>query len=165
MGRVTVDFSEVEEFEAFAKGEYQAVIEKGTWVEQAQDDKYPYINVELTVTDGEYKDRKTWVIWSFSPKALFRMKQDMENLGIISEDEALDIDVDEETELVISPEIAGMPCILVCDKPRMYEGREQTNGVALLSADGAGPKKTTPAKKTTAKPAAGAKKQTTRKFK
>lgn len=163
MGRVTVDFSDVQEFEALPKGEYQGVIEKGTWVEPQQDDKYPYVNVELNVTDGEYKDRKVWVIWSLSPKALFRMKADMENLGIISEDAELDIDVDEDTELVVSPEISGLPCVIVCDKPRTYEGREQTNAVALLSADGAGPaKKGT--KKSPNKPAAGAKK-TTRKFK
>jgi len=31
---------------------------------------YPYINVELTVQEGEFKGRKVWDIWSLHPKAI-----------------------------------------------------------------------------------------------
>lgn len=161
MPKVTVDFSEVQDIEPLEKGEYEATIEKATFVEPVSDDKYPYINVELTLVEAQGGASKCWIIWSLSPRALFRMKQDFENLELPAD--AIDIDYDEDTMLVTEPELAGMPVIVVCDKPRVYEGRPQSNPVALLSRDGT-PKKGT---KTTAKKTTGtaAKKPTTRKFK
>lgn len=151
MAKVTVDFSQVEEFEPLDKGEYDGVILKGTFVEPAEADKYPYINVEIDMSEvPEGASAKVWIIWSLSPKALWRMKQDFENLGLPSDE--IDIDYDEDTMLVSEPEIAGMPVVVVCDKPRTYEGRLQTNAVALLEQGGAPKKKTAPttaAKKTT----------------
>lgn len=167
MPKVQVDFSEVQDFEPLEKGEYDAVIEKVTFVEPVEADKYPYLNVELTLTDPPSGgSSKAWIIWSLSPRALFRMKQDFENLGLPADE--IEIDYDEDTMLVTEPELDGMPCIIVCDKPRTYEGRLQTNATALLSQDGA-PKKgqKTTAKKTT-KAGAGkkapAKKGSARKF-
>ena len=160
MPKVTVDFSEVQDFEPLEKGEYEAVIEKVTYVEPVSDDKYPYLNAEFTLTDPPNAgSSKAWIIWSLSPRALFRMKEDFENLGLPADE--IEIDYDEDTMLVTEPELAGMPCIVVCDKPRTYEGRLQSNPVAVLAQEGT-------AKKTTKKPArAGAKKTATtaRKFK
>lgn len=160
MPKVTVDFSDVQEIEPLEKGEYPAVIEKATYVEPVSDDKYPYINVELTLTEAVNGASKAWTIWSLSPRALFRMKQDFENLGLPADE--IEIDYDEDTMLVTEPELAGMPCVVVCDKPRVYEGRAQTNVAALLGSDE--PKAGT--KKTTTRRAPAAKKTTTaRKFK
>lgn len=163
MAKVKVDFSEVTEFEALDVGEYDALIAKLTYVEPASEDKYPYLNVEFDVTEPTFEGRKLWKVWSLSPKALWRMKQDLENLGFDAEEE-LDIDYDEDTMEVTEPEVVGMPCRLVV-KQRTYEGRIQNDVDAVLSMDTptkgtktnakAPAKKTTPAKKPT----------TTRKFK
>jgi len=158
MPKVTVDFSDVQEIEPLEKGEYAAIIEKATYVEPVSEDKYPYINVELTLTEAVGGSSKAWTIWSLSPRALFRMKQDFENLGLPADE--IEIDYDEDTMLVTEPELAGMPCIVVCDKPRVYEGRAQTNVAALLGSDSAPAGKKTTAKSAT-KPKAGA----SRKFK
>ena len=152
MPKVNVDFSDVQDFEPLEKGEYEGVIEKVTFVEAVQEDKFPYLNVELTLTDAPGGQSKAWIIWSLSPRALFRMKDDFDNLGLPADE--IEIDYDEDTMLVTEPELAGMPVVIVCDKPRSYEGRLQTNAVALLAQEGAvkkGAKKTTAAaKKTTA---------------
>jgi hypothetical protein len=87
------------------------------------------------------------------------MKQDLENLGIDTE-EALDIDYDEDTMEVTEPEVVGMPCVLVIEQ-RTYEGRLQNDVKTVLSADTpqkgtkttakAAPAKKAPARTTTAK--------------
>lgn len=160
MPKVNVDFSEVQEFEALEKGEYSAIIAKLTYVEPASDDKYPYLNVEFDITEPGVDNRKVWKVWSLSPKALWRMKQDLENLGLDTE-EGMDIDYDEDTMEVTEPEVVGMPCVLVIEQ-RPYEGRIQNDVKTVLSAD-------TPQKGTKKEPgkkaAAGAKKTAGKKFK
>lgn len=133
MARVTVDFSDVQEFEALPKGEYPVVIVKAEYREPQSEDKYPYINLEMDLTEGEFKGRKQWMILSFSPKALWRMKDVFENLGIYEEE--IEVDYDEDTMLVTEPELVGIPGIAVLSQ-RTYEGRVQNQVDALLSPDG-----------------------------
>jgi hypothetical protein len=129
--KVPVDFSEVQDFEPLEKGEYACMIEEIIYVEPQTEDKYPYLNVTLTVTeDGEYQNRKLWKVWSLSPKALFRMKQDLENLGVDVDD--LEIDYDEDTMKVMEPDLDGYPCMVAVSQ-RPYEGR-MTNQVDTLTA-------------------------------
>jgi Protein of unknown function (DUF669) len=169
--RVTVDFSDVQDFEVLPKGEYGAVIAKAEWREPQDADKYPYVNLEFDVKEvvnaSEDVDlgngRKLWAILSTSPKALWRMKQVFENLGIFMEE--LDIDIDDETNAVLSPELVGLPCHVTVSK-RVYEGREQNQVDAITSTDGG----TAPAKAkkpAARRPAAGSKTKTAaaRKFK
>lgn len=159
MPRITVDFSDVQEFEVLPKGEYAAVIAKAEWREPQDADKYPYVNLEFDVKEAvnvtEDVDlgngRKLWAILSTSPKALWRMKQVFENLGIYMEE--LDIDVDDETNAVLSPELVGLPCHVTVSK-RVYEGREQNQVDAITSPDGG----SAPAKKTTGRAKPGARK-------
>lgn len=133
MPRITVDFSDVEDFEALPKGDYQAVIAKAEYRDFPEEpDRHPYINLEMDVSDGEAKGRKLWSILSFSPKALWRMKQVFENLGIYMDE--LDIDVDEDTNAVLSPELVGLPVICSVSR-RVYEGREQNQVDAITSPD------------------------------
>lgn len=153
MPRTSVDFSDIEEFSAIEKGTYTAVVAKAE-MRLAEDTgkEYNYINWEFDLTDGEFKGRKQWMVTSFSPKALWRMKEMFENLGIYQDE--LEIDYDEETKLVTEPEVAGLPCILEVSK-RMYEGRETNQVDAVLAPEGGPAKKTTSRAK---KPAGGAKK-------
>lgn len=169
MPRVTVDFSEVESFEAIEEGEYPVVIEQVEYVEPASDDKYPYLNVQMEVSEGEHEGRKLWTIWSFSPKALFRMQQAFENLGLPVDE--VEFDVDEDTNLVIQPEITGLAAIAVVSI-EAYDGKDRNRVDALISADtpvqgtkktkAAGNAKPKAGTRTAAKPAA---KSAGRKFK
>lgn len=132
MERVTVDFSDVEEFSPVDKGEYPVLIEKATWVDPEVEDKFPYINLDLKITEGEFKDRHVFTVLSLSPKALWRTKQTLENLGLFQEN--LDIDYDEDTLVVTSPELVGLPAVATVSKGK-YEGRDTNNVEALVSAD------------------------------
>lgn len=141
--QITVDFSNVEEFEALPKGEYDCVISKAELRTPADSDKFPYINLEMDVKDvvsvsgGEAPSldgtRKLWAILSLSPKALWRTKQVFENLGIFAEE--MEIDVDEETNMVVSPELVGMP-VRCAISTRVYEGRTQNQVDSITSPDG-----------------------------
>jgi len=144
-----VDFSQVEDFEPLEKGEYLCMIEEVRFVQAQSEDKYDYLNVQLVVTeDGEYKDRKLWKVWSFSPRALWRMKQDLENIGVETGD--FDVTWDEETDLVTEPELAGMPVLAVVTQ-RTWEGKVQNQVDALLDSGDSTPRKapTNSGKKTT----------------
>jgi hypothetical protein len=158
--RITVDFSDVQEFEALDKGEYLGVISKAEYRDFPDEpDRYPYINLEIDVTEPpDLKGRKLWSVLSFSPKALWRMKQVFENLDIFMDE--MEFDVDEETNMVVSPELVGIPVLCAVSK-RIYEGREQNQIDSITSPDGsAAPKKrstsTSPTRtKSAAKSAAG----------
>lgn len=151
MAKISVDFSDVKEFEALPKGEYDCVIEEAKLVEPSEEGKYPYINLTLKVTeDGEYEGRKLWMIWSLSPNALFRMKGDLENLGLAVEE--LDVDYDEDSMVVTSPEVVGLP-VTASVSTRTYQNRLQ-NQVDVLRSLGeprlgekAGAKKSTGTKR------------------
>ena len=152
MPKVSVDFSQVEEFEPLPKAEYDAIIEEMKYVEPASEDKYPYINVQFNVTEDGFEGRKLWLVWSFSPRALWRFKQALENLGLAVEE--LEVDYDEETMLVTEPDLVGMPCRLAVSQ-RTYEGKQQNQVDAVIEKPGA------KAKTGAAKPkaAAGAKRK------
>lgn len=144
MARTTINFADVSDgFDALPEDEYGVVIEKAEYREATQEGKFDYINLTLKVTDeGEFKDRLVWMILSFSPKSLWRMKQVFENLNIISPDEELEIDYDDETKLVTSPELVGVPGSAVVSV-RQYEGKD-SNQVDALTASDDTPQKSTP---------------------
>ena len=114
------------------EGEYPVVIDKAEFRPSREEGKYPYINLEMSVTEEKYKGRKLWMILSFSPKALWRMKDVFENLGIY--DDSMEVDYDEDTMLVVDPELVGLPGIAVVSH-REWEGRTQTQVDALISSD------------------------------
>lgn len=161
MPRVTVDFSEVQDFEALPAGEYPVVIDKATFREPQEEGKFPYINLALKVTEGEHEGRMFWMILSFSPKAIWRMKQVFDNLGIIDEDDELDVDYEEGADgeyIVTSPELAGLPAIAAVTQ-RPYENRMQNQVDALIAPEDDVPVKaqkengkTSRSKETSAKP-------------
>lgn len=132
MARTTVDFSDVQDFEPIEAGEYPVIVEKVTYVEQEAEDKYDYLAWELEITEGEFKGRKQWLNTSFSPKALFKLKEVLENLDLF-EDE-LDIDYDEDTMLVTTPELSGVPAVAVIEVST-YNNRPTNNVATLIGAD------------------------------
>lgn len=159
MARVTVNFADVQDFDALPEDDYSAIIEAAKYVLATEEGKHDYINLQFDITDeGEFKGRKAFTILSFSPKALFRMKETFENLGIIDPDDELDIDYDEDTMDVTTPELQGVPCTITLGI-RTYEGREQNEVKTVRALDGVrvGQKKTAPPKTGAKKKASGTK--------
>jgi len=76
-----IDMSNVEEFVVLPAGQYDVVV---TDIEfrKSKTTEFPYISWELTVLSGPAEDRKLWLNTSLSPKALFRLKQTLEGLGV-----------------------------------------------------------------------------------
>lgn len=161
MAKNKVNFAEVKGFEAVEEGEYQVVIDKAEYREAQEEGKYDYINLTLKITEGENEGQNVWMIWSFSPKALWRMKDDLVALEVVGPDDELDFEYDEDADnALIEPEIVGLPAVAVVTQ-REYEGRTQNQVESLRLPD------TKPAGKGKAKTAAGAGKGKTggRKFK
>lgn len=155
MGKMKIDFSDVEStFEPLPEGEYEILVER-VEVRESNSSDNDYLNWELTVQDEEYEGRKLWMITSFSPKALFRLKEVLVNLGVIDEDDELDFDWDDDVDItpkegpqVTEPELVGVAGVAVVSN-EVYEGRERNRVAELRGADA--PAKKTPAKKGVAK--------------
>ena len=149
MSILRVDFTNVESFEVIPTDVYAAVI---TGIEEklGKTSKLPYLNIELTISEGEYEGRKLWGMVSFSPKAAFKVKEFLLACGLAEEDLGGQMDIDPEeyigTELNIS---------VVVDQ---WEGKENNKVDMFLPLD----EPAAPAPKATVKgkaPAAGAAKK------
>jgi hypothetical protein len=80
MGVVQVDWDSMESnsFEALEPGEYSGKIEK---IEEKGPggSGYKYLDVQILL---EEQNQRCWTKYSFSPKALWKMKEDFEKLGL-----------------------------------------------------------------------------------
>lgn len=109
--KIPLDFEGVEEFDVLPAGVYGAVVEKLTYRPELDADESPdgnpksaSISVEYTVTEPEdMVGRKLWQNLYFTPKALFRMKAFFDAFDA----EMAELEVDEETGLVLSPDLSG----------------------------------------------------------
>lgn len=140
MGRTNINFAEVEGgFEAVPEGTYDCVIEK-VEVRQSKSSDHDYLNWEYKIADGEYEGQRLWDITSFSPRALFRMKDVFEALGVLEDEMELDWDDDvditpEAGPSLLEPDVLGMEATLVV-KNEIYENKER-NRVHEVRAAGA----------------------------
>lgn len=157
-----IDFSEVESgFEPLPEGEYEAVIER-IEVRESKSSDNDYLNWEFRVTEDDYEDRRVWGLRSLSPKALGFLKDWLVDLGVIEEDDEVELewadDVDitpTEGPLLTSPELHGMACTIVVTN-EVYEGRERNRVNTIRASEAAAaPKKKAPAKKASAKSSSG----------
>lgn len=86
---VQVNFSDVEDrgsFEPIPAGKYNAIIEDVEEVEQDEEGKYNYLSWKLMVTEGDHEGRFLWEVTSFSPKALWRLRDFLKACGVAEED-------------------------------------------------------------------------------
>jgi hypothetical protein len=135
--QVVIDFSEVSStFDPLPSGEYAVVVDK-VELRESQSSDNPYLNWEFSVTEeGEFKDRKLWFITSFAPKALFRMKETFESLGVYQD--SMQFEIDDDTNELRSPEVVGLPGrAVVAVEP--YQGQDRNKVVNILPAEGAAP--------------------------
>jgi len=125
-----VNFSDVESFEPVPEGEYGVEIDK-VEVRQNKAGDGLYLNWELTIIDGDYENRKLWLITSLKETALFRLKQVLEGLNVIDADEDVELEYDDDIEpstkegpRLLEPDLEGMEAVANVHN-EMYEGREQ----------------------------------------
>jgi hypothetical protein len=126
-----IDFNEVESFAAIAEGEYSIIVEE-VEMRESQSSDFPYLNWKLKVTEGESEGRFLWMMTSLSPKALWRLKETLDNLEVPLDD--FNLVVDEDTNLVISPQLVGLAAIAPV-RQEEYQGR-MTNRVDMLISPG-----------------------------
>ena len=145
MTSMKINFGDVEgSFEALPEGAYPVIIEK---VErrESKSSEHDYLNWELTVSEGEHKERKLWMITSLSPRALWKLKDVLDALGYDTEGE-LDFEFDDQAveqsqgPLLLSPQLAGEPAIAVV-KNELYNEKERNRVEELVSPAPPGPKK------------------------
>lgn len=131
MGGIRINFAEVEgSFEPLPEGTYECVIEV-VEVRESNSSDNDYLNWELKVLDGEFENRKLWMITSLGDRALWKLKDTLVALEVIGEDDELDINWEDDVDItpregprVIQPELEGLPCVAVV-RNQMYEGRER----------------------------------------
>jgi hypothetical protein len=143
MAGIKIDFSEVESsFEPLPEGRYECIVET-VEVRESKSSDNDYLNWEMKVTEGEHADRRLWMITSLSEKALFRVKDTFLALGVIEEDDEVDVEWDDDVDItpqegpvLTNPEVIGLACVAVVTN-EVYEGRERNRVNELLEA-GAG---------------------------
>lgn len=131
MGGMKVNFAEVEGgFDTLPEDVYEGIIERAE-MRQGESSEYPYINMEIKVTEGEHEDRRIWKGNSLSPKALGFTKDSLVNLGVIEEDDEIefewedDIDIGpSEGPLLTHPELEGVAC-QIRTVNRVDDGKER----------------------------------------
>lgn len=129
--KITVDFSEIPDQIAVAEGKHLIEVASVS-LKPSASGPFPYLNWELDVISGEDSGRKLFMITSLSPKALFRLKGVLTALDM--GDEKFEIEVDPDTQLVISPEFVGKQAVVVVGHEQ-YQGQTQARVKDVLSAD------------------------------
>lgn len=143
MGSISINFGDVEgSFENIPAGRYPVVVEK-VEVRESKSSDNNYFNWEMTITDGEHEGRKLWMITSLSPKALFRLKDVLVNIGAIEGEEEMELEWDDDVQitpkegpLVIFPELSGAAATALVSIDT-YEGKERNKVDDLLPPEDA----------------------------
>lgn len=147
---INVNLSDVDSFEPMPEGEYDIEVDK-VEVRMNKAGDGLYLNWELVVLDGDFENRKLWMITSLKQTALFRLKQVFEDMDLIdADDEEVEIEYDDDVEptpqggpRLLYPEAEGLEGIARV-KNEMYDGRERNRVEQLTSG-----KKRSKAKKST----------------
>lgn len=111
MPKFSLDLSGVSEAIRVEPGNYRAVIGKTELVESA-DKQSHNIRWSFTISEGPQAGTPMSMFTSLKPNALWRLKGILRNLGF-NVDAAMNIEVDEETGLIVEPSFVGLPCTLV----------------------------------------------------
>lgn len=128
MAKVSIDFSEVPDFEALPKGYYPVIVVEVVKKENKAGNG-EYLNWTLEVAEGEFANRKLWAITSLKPTGLWKLKEAFEAFGInLSQ---VDLDIDDDTSMLISPEVVGKACQALVEQ-QMYQGRLNNKVSALF---------------------------------
>jgi hypothetical protein len=117
MATVNVDWDSMESnsFELLEIGDYSGTIEK---VELKGPGASGFKYLEFTIALADYPNRKMWNIYSFSPKALWKMKEELEAFGVAGVD----------TGVFDTEEFVGREVIITLGTQDKYNGKPDENG-------------------------------------
>lgn len=141
MGTISLDFDNVPDFEPIPSGDYPVVVDH-VEVRTGKDSGQPYLNWELVVSEGEFEGRHLFMTSGLSEKSLWRLKTIFANLGIL--ESQMEIEVDDESSYVISPELAGVAAIAVVTLG-VYQNKPNNSVGDLLPIDAPALPASTPA--------------------
>jgi hypothetical protein len=137
MSKLNVNFADVETFDLIPVGTPLVEVEQ-VEAKESQSSEFPYLNWKLRIVEDDedweesFVGRYLWLMTSLSPKALFRLKQVFENIGV--DDEDIDLEVDDDTNLVTEPELVGIRAYApVRHEP--YNGEQRARVSTLLPED------------------------------
>lgn len=147
MAGIRINFAEVEgSFDPLPEGAYECIVER-VEVRESRSSDHNYLNWELRVTeDGEFEDRRLWTITSFAPKALFRLKDTLVNIGAIEPDDELEFEWEDDIEpgyqegpRLLHPDVEGMAVTAIVTN-EIWDGRERNRVNELQGADAPAPR-------------------------
>jgi hypothetical protein len=133
---IPVNLADVQGYKDLSEGDYAGQIDKVEWRPAREQGKFPQLMVTYAVIDGDQLGEKSSEFLSLSPNAANRLKKwfarfGLENLG--------DLDVDDETNLLISPDLIGIRVIFQSridgKKPNSNEDRYRTELVSVDEDD------------------------------
>lgn len=134
-----INFADVESFEPMPGSEWYGVEIDKVEVRENKDGDALYLNWELVVVDGDYENRRLWMITSLKDTALRRLKTVFEELGVMDDEEELEIEYDDDIEpttksgpRLLYPEVEGLEASVFV-KNEMYEGTERNKVIELRS--------------------------------
>ncbi len=141
MAGMKVNFAEVESsFEPLPEGRYDCMVEL-VEVRESNSSDNDYLNWEFKVLDEDYEDRRLWMITSLSPKALFRVKDTFLGLGVIDDDDEIEIEWEDDVDItpregprMTNPVVEGLACVCVVTN-EVYDGRERNRVNEIIGAD------------------------------
>lgn len=136
----TINFSDVDSFEPMPGSEWYGVEIDKVEVRENKDGDALYLNWELTVVDGDYENRKLWMITSLKDTARRRLKKAFTQLGVLdNDDDEIEIEYDEDVEptpksgpLLLYPDFEGMEASVFV-KNEMFDGTERNKVTDIRS--------------------------------
>jgi hypothetical protein len=127
----TINFSDVDSFEPLPGGEWYGVEVDKVEVRENKNGDALYLNWELVVVDGDYENRRLWMMTSLKDTALFRLKQVFEALDVLEDEYEIEIEYDDDIDptskagpRLLYPDVEGLEASVFV-KNEMYDGREQ----------------------------------------
>lgn len=115
---ISLDFSEVQEFEALAEGNYKVKVAE---IEMKEGAKGPYLSFTFDVVG---KKSKLFHNCSLAPQALFNLKRVLEALGMQVPSKAFDLDPDDLVGLTAVVEVGH----------ELYEGKKRARITEFVTA-------------------------------
>jgi hypothetical protein len=131
MGKFAVDFSDVQTFEPLPEGDFRCRVEEVV-VKRNKADDGDYLNWTLEVIEGEFAGRKLWLMTSLKTKALWKLKEVFEALGI--EGDQQELEWDDDTMLVTTPELVDIVLVARVTQ-ELYQDRLQNKVGDVWLAD------------------------------
>jgi len=127
-----IPFSEIPKKPILEKGDYQAMIRE-VRKEPSSDQQSENLVWDIDIIDPAFEGVSLRMWTNLQLKSLWRLEMVLDQLGLGKEEgKDLDIDIDEETNVVINPQLSGKPCVVAVSKGKDQSGKRDQNNVEDL---------------------------------